>query len=178
MPTHPSSVQYCRRRSAFDLKEHDTFLYGGDDWKISQHLTLNLGLTWSYYGQPANLFNQVTTARESNPATALFNPALPLSVRTFPKFPTKTNAFGPSIGFAYSPQWGGFLTGSGKTVIRGGYRLLYDPPFYNIYSNMATAAPEVFSNTFSAATTPAAATAAAGQTRPAPTSAQSLPHNC
>ncbi len=153
----PNSVNIAAGSPAFDLKEHDTFLYAGDDWKFSQHLTLNLGLTWSYYGQPANLFNQVTTARESNPATALFNPALPLSVRTFPKFPTKTNAFGPSIGFAYSPQWGGFLTGSGKTVIRGGYRLLYDPPFYNIYSNMATAAPEVFSNTFGAATTPTAA---------------------
>jgi hypothetical protein len=153
----PSSVNIAAGSSSFDLREHDTFLYAGDDWKLSQHLTLNLGLTWSYYGQPANLFNQVTTARESNPATALFNPALPLSIRTFPSFPTKTNAFGPSVGFAYSPQWGGFLTGNGKTVIRGGYRLLYDPPFYNIYANMATAAPEVFSNTFGAATTPTAA---------------------
>ena len=153
----PRTINIADGSSSFDLREHDTFLYAGDDWKLGQHLTLNLGLTWSYYGQPANLFNQVTTARESNPATQLFNPALPLSVRTFPKFPTKTNAFGPSLGFAYSPQWGGFLTGNGKTVIRGGYRLLYDPPFYNIYANMATAAPEVFSNTFSAATTPPAA---------------------
>ena len=118
---------------------------------------MNLGLTWSYYGQPANLFNQVTTARESNPATAFFNTSLPLSVRTFPTFPSVKNSFGPSVGFAYSPQGGGMFTGHGKTVIRGGYRLLYDPPFYNIYSNMATAAPEVFNNTFSAATTPPAA---------------------
>src|ERR1041385_1312407 len=153
----PRTVNIAAGSPAFDLKEHDTFLYAGDDWKFSQHLTLNLGLTWSYYGQPANLFNDITTPRETNPATALFRPDAPLSVRTYPRFPTKTNAFGPSIGFAYSPQWGGFLTGSGKTVIRGGYRLLYDPPFYNIYSNMATAAPEVFSNTFSAATTPTAA---------------------
>lgn len=153
----PRSINIAAGSPSFDLREHDTFLYFGDDWKISQHLTLNLGLTWSYYGQPANLFNQVTTARESNPATQLFNPALPLSVRTFPTFPTKKNSFGPSVGFAYSPQWGGFLTGHGKTVIRGGYRLLYDPPFYNIYANMATAAPEVFSNTFNAATTPTAA---------------------
>lgn len=152
----PRTVNIAAGSPAFDLKENDTFLYGGDDWKIGQNLTLNLGLTWSYYGQPANLFNDVTTARESNPATALFNPALPLSVRTFPRFPSVKNSFGPSIGFAYNPQWGGFLTGNGKTTIRGGYRLLYDPPFYNIYSNMATAAPEVFSNTFSAVTTPPA----------------------
>lgn len=153
----PTTVNIAAGSPSFDLKEHDTFLYVGDDWKLSQHLTLNLGLTWSYYGQPANLFNQITTARETNPATQLFNPALPLSVRTFPKFPTHNDLFGPSLGFAYSPQFGGFLTGHGKTVIRGGYRMLYDPPFYNIYSNMATAAPEVFSNTFSAVTTPTAA---------------------
>jgi hypothetical protein len=152
----PRTVNIAAGSPSFDLREHDTFLYAGDDWKIGQNLTLNLGITWSYYGQPANLFNQITTARESDPATQLFNPNLPLSVRTFPSFPSKKNSFGPSIGFAYSPQWGGMLTGNGKTVIRGGYRLLYDPPFYNIYSNMATAAPEVFSNTFSAATTPAA----------------------
>ena len=152
----PRTVTIADGSPAFDLKENDTFLYAGDDWKIGQNLTINLGITWSYYGQPANLFNQITTARESNPATALFNNSLPLSVRTFPKFPTKTDSIGPSIGFAYSPQWGGMFTGHGKTVIRGGYRLLYDPPFYNIYSNMATAAPEVFNNTFSAATTPKA----------------------
>ena len=154
----PRTVSIAQGSPSFDLREHDTFLYAGDDWKIGQNLTINAGLTWSYYGQPANLFNDVTTARESNPATALFNPALPLSVRTFPRFPTKTNSFGPSLGFAWNPQGGSFLTGGGKTTIRGGYRLLYDPPFYNIYSNMATAAPEVFANTFSGVTSPAAAT--------------------
>ncbi len=119
----------------------------GDDWKLSQNLTLNLGLTWSYYGQPANLFHDETLARESNPATAFFNPALPLSVRTFPETSAMKNSFGPSAGFAYSPQWGGFLTGNGKTVVRGGYRMLYDPAFYNIYLNIASAAPQVFLQT-------------------------------
>ncbi|HXB21813.1 MAG TPA: hypothetical protein VNV88_10545, partial [Candidatus Solibacter sp.] len=53
----------------------------------------------------------------------------------------------PGVGFAYSPQWGGFLTGRGKTVVRGGYRLLYDPNFYNLYLNVATSAPAVFQQT-------------------------------
>ncbi len=75
----PDRVQIAQGLEGLDFREHDTFLYGGDDWKIGQSLTLNLGLTWSYYGQPANLFNQITTQRESNPATALFNPAVPLS---------------------------------------------------------------------------------------------------
>src|SRR6185437_16160739 len=87
------------------LKENDTFLYFGDDWKIRRNLTLNLGITWSYFGAPYN------------------------------------KAWGPSIGFAYVPDWGGFLTGGGKTTIRGGYRLSYDPSFYNILLNNYGSAP-------------------------------------
>ncbi|MBZ5523519.1 MAG: TonB-dependent receptor, partial [Acidobacteriia bacterium] len=146
----PRRVTLAAGPTGLDFREYDTFLYGGDDWKITQSLTLNFGLTWSYYGQPANLFNEITTQRESG-SGGFWLSSLPLSVRTFPTFPSPKNSFGPSLGFAYSPQWGGFLTGHGKTVIRGGYRFLYDPPFYNIYLNMATAAPEVFNQTFSGA---------------------------
>jgi hypothetical protein len=141
------SVAVASGPSSLDFREYDTFLYGGDDWKISQNLTLQAGLTWSYYGQPANIFNDITTKRESNPATAFWNPALPLSIRTLPIIPAPKNSFGPSVGFVYSPQWGGFLTGHGKTTLRGGYRMLYDPPFYNIYLNISTSAPEVFNQT-------------------------------
>lgn len=144
----PNRVRIADGTPTLDFREHDTFLYAGDDWKLSQNLTLNLGITWTYYGQPANLFNDLTTARESDPTTALWRQDIPLAARTFPKLDTPTKSFGPSIGFAYTPHWGGFLTGNGKTVFRGGYRLLYDPPFYNIYSNIANSAPVVFLNTF------------------------------
>jgi hypothetical protein len=151
----PQRVRIANGTPSLDFREYDTFLYAGDDWKISQSLTLNLGLTWTYYGSPENLFNSLTVARESNPATAFWsakavppdaNPgtALPLSVRTDPQIPAVKNSFGPSVGFAYSPQWGGFLTGHGKTVFRGGYRMLYDPPYYNIFLNVAGSAPFVF----------------------------------
>jgi hypothetical protein len=139
--------------SELDFREYDTFLYGGDDWKLTQNLTVQFGLTWSYYGQPENIFNSITTARESNPATAFWNPALPLSVRTLPTIPAPKDSFGPSVGFVYSPHFGGFLTGNGKTTIRGGYRELYDPPFYNIYLNIASSAPEVFLQTVAAPAT-------------------------
>ncbi|HEY6251012.1 MAG TPA: carboxypeptidase regulatory-like domain-containing protein [Candidatus Angelobacter sp.] len=127
-----------------DFREYDTFAYVGDDWKLGQNFTLNAGLTWSYYGQPANLLHNLDVANETGP-NPFFNPALGLAVTTQPQLSSQKNLFGPSIGFAYSPQWGGFLTGHGKTVIRGGYRLLYDPPFYNIYSNVFGTAPQVFS---------------------------------
>jgi len=161
----PNRIRIADGASQLDFREYDTFVYGGDDWKIGQNLTLNLGLTWSYYGQPANLFNDITVPRESNPATAFWsstepvgtnglgdtflNPgaAIPLSARTSPAIGAPKNSFGPSLGFAWNPQWGGFLTGNGKTTIRGGYRLLYDPPFYNIYLNISTATPMTFLNT-------------------------------
>ncbi len=149
------SVTIAAGNPVLDFREYDTFLYGGDDWKISQNLTLNLGLTWTYYGNPAQLFTDVTTKRETNPATALWLQTLPLSVRTNPPNPTVKNSFGPSIGFAYSPQWGGFITGHGKTVIRGGYRLSYDPPFYNIFLNTSTSSPYGFLQTLSRTSTPA-----------------------
>jgi Carboxypeptidase regulatory-like domain len=162
----PNRIRIASGPSLLDFREYDTFAYGGDDFKITQHLTLQLGLTWSYYGQPANLFNDITTTREGNAGTALWatteptgapdalgntfsNPgaSIPQSVRTTPTIPAPKNSFGPSFGFTYSPQWGGFLTGNGKTVIRGGYRYLYDPPFYNIYLNVSTSAPVTFLNT-------------------------------
>jgi len=144
----PNRVRIAAGTPTLDFREHDTFLYAGDDWKLLQNLTVNLGLTWTYYGQPANLFNDLTTQRESNPATAFWRQDIPLSERTSPSLDAPTKSFGPSIGFAYTPNWGGVLTGHGKTVFRGGYRLLYDPPFYNIYLNIANSAPVVFLNTF------------------------------
>jgi hypothetical protein len=130
------------------FKEYDTFLYFGDDWKLSRNLTLNLGLTWTYYGNPSQVFHDASVSRESNPATALWasisnlnGQPIPLAARVVPSINNVYSSFGPGVGFAYSPQWGGFLTGQGKTVFRGGYRLLYDPPFYNIFSNVATSSP-------------------------------------
>ena len=144
----PNRVRIAAGDPTLDFREHDTFLYAGDDWKIGQNLTMNLGLTWTYYGQPENLFNDLTTQRESDPSSAFWRQDIPLAARTSPRLDSTKTSFGPSLGFAYSPQWGGFLTGHGKTVIRGGYRMLYDPPFYNIYLNIANSSPVVFLNTF------------------------------
>jgi Carboxypeptidase regulatory-like domain len=144
----PSTVTIANGISNFGFKEYDTFAYVGDDWKVTRNLTLNLGLTWTYYGKPADLLNTLSTNQQLNPATQLWNPTLPLSVNTVPGIPGVYDSFGPSAGFAWAPQGGGMLTGHGKTVIRGGYRLSFDPPFYNIYSNVANTAPFVFLQSF------------------------------
>jgi hypothetical protein len=131
---------------SLDFREHDTFLYVGDDWKITNHLTLNLGLTWSYYGQPANLFHDLTTQQQTG-SSPFWDPSLSTSITTFPSIPAPKSSWGPSVGFAYTPDWGGWLFGDSKTVFRGGYRLSYDPPYYNIYLNIASSAPQVLAQT-------------------------------
>ena len=144
----PTRIRVADGSPNLDFREKDTFLYFQDDIKLTQNLTINAGLTWSYYGQPANLFHQLTTKSQTG-SDPLWDPSLPLSVTTFPSIPAPKNSWGPSVGFAWSPNKGLFSTGGGTTVVRGGYRISYDPPFYNIYLNIASAAPNVLLNSLS-----------------------------
>jgi Carboxypeptidase regulatory-like domain len=129
-----------------DFIEHDTFYYFGDDWKVTNHLTLNLGLTYSYYGQPADLFHQ-NDVRQQTSSQPFWDPSLPTSITEFPNIPAPKNSWGPSVGFAYAFGNAGWLLGDNKTVVRGGYRLSYDPPFYNIYTNISSSSPQVLAQT-------------------------------
>ncbi len=144
----PSAMLQVVGDPEFGFREWDTFLYAGDDWKVKNNLTLNLGLTWSYLGQPGNILHQEATQHQtgSNP---LWLSSLPLSVTTPPPLSAVHTLFGPSVGFAWSPGW----AGNGKTVLRGGYRLTYDPTYYNIYLNEATASPVVLSQNFTPSAT-------------------------
>jgi hypothetical protein len=152
-PDTPNRIQIAQGSPSLDFREKDTFAYFGDDFKIRNDLTLNLGITYTYYGQPANLFHTLTVKNQTG-SSPLWNPALPTSVTEFPTIPAPKNSWGPGVGFAWTPRFGGRLTGNGKTVVRGGYRLVYDPPFYNIYINIASSAPVVFLQTLSATSTP------------------------
>ena len=141
----PQAVNITLGNPNLDFRENDVFLYVADDFKVRPNLTLNLGLTWSYFTQASNLFNQQDLKQQtgSNP---FWNPNLPLSVTVLPQIPTPKNNFGPSIGFAWTPNRGGRWT-AGKTVLRGGFRMAYDPSYYNIYQNIASSAPQVLANT-------------------------------
>jgi hypothetical protein len=142
----PNRIRIASGTPLLNFSEKDTFLYFGDDFKVTRNLTFNLGLTWSYYGQPANLFHTNTVKSQTGP-DPLWDPSLPLSVTTFPSIPAPCCSFGPNFGFAWSPGPNWLTGGGGKTVIRGGYRMAYDPPFYNIYLNISSASPQVLLNT-------------------------------
>ena len=100
----PYSTSITVGNPNLDFREYDSFYYFGDDWKINNRLTLNLGVTYSYYGQPANLFHNNDTKQQTG-SKPFWDATLPLGVTTFPSIPAPKNSWAPSVGFAYTPGW-------------------------------------------------------------------------
>jgi len=124
--------------------------YIQDDWKISRRLTINLGVRYymlipshdvthptvdsnfipSLYNPAAasvlgadGLLHQNPATGQVNDFTAFGNGLVECGVGTVAKgcqVPYRYN-IGPRFGFAYDP------TGSGKTSIRGGFGIYYEP---------------------------------------------------
>ena len=117
--------------------EPDAAAYFQDDYKITPQMTLNMGLRWEFFGQAVNLLHDETVKRESNPATAFWDQSLPLPLRTVGYTPNHWKQFQPRFGFAYNPDF------DKKLVVRGGFSINFDPAFYNMFLNSATAAPVV-----------------------------------
>ncbi|MEW6209664.1 MAG: carboxypeptidase regulatory-like domain-containing protein [Acidobacteriota bacterium] len=150
----PGSVNLAAGQVEIRYNETDQFYYFQDDWRVSDSLTLNLGVRYEYTGQPVNTLHDLSLERESNPQTALWRQNLPLEARTYPKLPADKNNWAPRLGFAWRPglfkdsRLGKALFGEqDATVIRGGYSIAYDPGFYNIMLNISTSSPLVFFNT-------------------------------
>jgi hypothetical protein len=128
------------------FKENDLAFYMQDDWRVKDNLTLNLGLRWEWFQQAINLLHDRTVANQTS-ANPLWDPTLPLSRTTVPYIPQALHNFSPVVGFAWTPRRFKKGFGEDKTVIRGGFRIAYDPSFYNIFLNTATRAPVVNSAT-------------------------------
>jgi hypothetical protein len=142
------SLQLTDGTAKFNFKEYDVAAYFGDDWRIKDNLTINLGLRWEFSSQAINLLHDLSVANQSG-SDPFWDTTLPTSVTTLPEIPNHYKYFGPSVGFAWNPHLLG-MTGS-KTVIRGGFRITYDPAYYNMFLNVATAAPVVNAGSISAA---------------------------
>lgn len=126
-----------------NFQENQFAGYVQDDWRVRDNLTLTLGTRYELNGQAINILHDMTLKRESNPSTAFWNTSLPIGLRTVPKIPLDKNNFGPVAGFSWSPRLLSSLFGHDQTVIRGGFRVAYNPEFYNLFTNVEASTPSV-----------------------------------
>jgi len=139
----PARVTFAAGNPQVSTNQNDFFFFAQDDWRIASTLTLNLGVRYEVSTQPFNPIIDASNAREANAATSIFPAAWPLATRTTTKVPVDKNNVAPRVGFAWSPNisWLGDRFSNGKTVIRGGFGISYDPSYFNIVLNTVTAAP-------------------------------------
>jgi|LSQX01.1.fsa_nt_gb hypothetical protein len=132
-----------------DYRQNNASAFIQDDWKVSQNLTLNLGLRWEYNSMLNDSVGNMTSIWPSRLATVPVPPNGPttsgdglvgyvVAKNTNPLYGTppegvyvadNNNAieghppysnFGPRIGFAWQP------TGKANMVVRGGFGMFYD----------------------------------------------------
>ncbi len=139
----PDRVTFARGNPRIQTNQNDFFYYVQDDYRLRSNLTLNLGLRYEYSSTPFNPIIEKINAREADASTAIFDTRFPLEYRTAQKLKTDKNNFAPRVGFAYSPNidFLGDRFSNGRTVIRAGFGIAYDPSFFNIVLNTVTAAP-------------------------------------
>jgi hypothetical protein len=99
-------------------------LYLSDSWKIHRRLSLILGVRWDYYTVPNerdSLQLQPVIQNGNVIQTLLGNPNHDLVGNSVgrPFFKRDRNNFAPNVGFAWD------VSGTGKTILRGGYSIAY-----------------------------------------------------
>src|SRR6202046_3498381 len=84
-------------------------LYIQDGYRVSSHVTVNLGLRWDYFG----------VIGEQNNQFSIYDPAVGL-VQKKQLYPKDLNNFSPRLSAAWD------VFGKGKTVVRAGAGVFYD----------------------------------------------------
>jgi outer membrane receptor protein involved in Fe transport len=119
--------------------------YFQDDWKVTPHLALNLGLRWD---KDYNMIG-LSDVKNSRTYQELVSLNSPLSNPYVSRVPHDDNKdFSPRVGFAWDP------TGKGTHVVRGGFGLYYGNVFQNIPLFMEQMAnPTIFQTALSLTST-------------------------
>jgi len=104
-----------------DFTFYESGLFVQDDWKVTHRLTLTLGARNDYFGDPSERRGELTSIIFGPGST--FNEQFASATVGQVKhlFHASPLNFSPRVGFAYDPF------GDGKSTIRAGYSLAYEP---------------------------------------------------
>ncbi len=106
--------------------------YAQDDFKVTQRITLNLGLRWEAISNPREVNGKMANLLNlSDPKT---------TVLTNSYFSVAKKDFQPRVGLAWQ------LNGSGTTVVRAGFGMFYDHVLPYSYVTAASNMPPFFSS--------------------------------
>jgi outer membrane receptor protein involved in Fe transport len=94
-------------------------IYAQDDWRITSNLTLNLGLRWEYSSIPTEAHGRISNFHD------VFTDTAPIVGPLWSSVPL--DLWSPRFGFAWSPF------GDAKTVVRGGFGIMRDQIWSNLY---------------------------------------------
>ena len=131
-------------RSPLSPRIYDrTGIYAGfaqDDWKVTSHLTLNIGLRYEYN---VPTFEKYNTLSNFNPSTGQIDVAGRNNVPA-ELWNSNPSDFEPRFGFSWQPG------ASSRTVVRGGYGIFYNAPALNNVNSgpQQSNAPFVSAQTF------------------------------
>jgi hypothetical protein len=106
-------LQRDYRQKSFDWWVHDTY-------QVSQSLSINFGVRYTYHGVLHDADNSITNFV---PGKGFITPGKDADEL----YPKDLNNFAPRFGFAWKP------TRDGKTVVRGSYGIFYDVPALNFF---------------------------------------------
>ena len=110
--------QWTKSTFLFDTRYPEYEFYGQDTWKIRPNLSVDYGLRWEIRLSPNTPSNDIKVP--DRPIVAGAAPASNVQWVPGKLFKNQMGNFGPSIGFAWDPFK------SGKTSVRGNYRMAYD----------------------------------------------------
>ncbi len=131
----PNRVRFTFGTPKFRATVPQFGLFLQDDWRVSNRLTLNLGLRWDYFGSPEAEGEDGGPPHHFNPDG--FGPGFVLGPFRPIDEPYEASAFNlaPRFGFAYRP--------TDRWVVRGGYGIMFAPLVGSISrSNIVMVAPD------------------------------------
>jgi Outer membrane receptor proteins, mostly Fe transport len=128
----PQQIQFTLGSNRFTSKSHEFGFFAQDDWRITSNLVINLGIRYDFFGKyivnptdpeaPAYLYNLnglLDNKFHFGPVRDKLDP-----------FDNDAGVnLGPRLGFAYN------VAGRGKTVVRGGFGILFAPQPWDTMAN-------------------------------------------